>query len=95
MKRLGNGPYASGYLGKHDDALAASPPFTTAKGDPLFDAAMGQRLFQDRAVKPLGRMLARPEPLPTPGAGSSLTATGGGGTGHRHGAGTAGRWGQR
>lgn len=95
MKRPGNGPYSAGYLGKQDEPLAASPALTTAKGDPAFDAAMGQRRFEDARVKAAPRAYMRAEPILPPGGGSSLTATGGGGTGHRHGSGTSGRWGQR
>lgn len=95
MKRPGYGPYASGYLGKQDGALAASPAITCERGDELLARLLHGRQFPSVAPKPVGRLLVRAEPLGTPGAGSSLTGTGGGGTGHRHGSGTTGRWGQR
>lgn len=74
--RLTNAPrgsYSAGYLNRFDEALAASPALTTAKGDPVFDALMAERRFEDRAVKPLGRTLQRPEPIGVPGTGSSIS----------------------
>jgi len=68
-----------------EEPLAPSPALTSAKGDLLFDALIGQRRFHDAPVRPLAGRLMRPEPQAMPGGGSSITGTGGGSTGWRHG----------
>ena len=74
--------YKSGpSIGKSERAI------TSEHGDELFDRAMRERRFEDWPVKPLGRVMARPEPIAAPGAGSSLTGIGGGSLGMRHGSG--------
>lgn len=70
---LPNTAYASGYLGKQDEPLSAGPALTTAKGDVEMDRLLGERRFEDRAVKPLGGRVARPEPLGIQGRGSSIS----------------------
>jgi hypothetical protein len=78
MSTATTGRYASGYLGKQDEPLAASPALTTASGDLLLGSLMAGRTFENiPRVKPLRGRLARPEPLSLVGAGSSLTTTSG------------------
>lgn len=66
-------------------------PITTADGDVEFDVAIGERRFQDMAVKPLGRSMARPEPY-TGGLGSSSLLANPGSPGRSRGHGAGQRW---
>lgn len=49
-------------------------PITTAEGDAEFDAAIGERRFQDAHPSRPGGRIARPEPIAVVGAGSSINA---------------------
>lgn len=60
-------------LTQDDTALGSSPAITTAKGDPIFDALMGNRRFESWAVKPAKGRVPRPDPVGVSGGGSSLS----------------------
>ena len=79
------------YLNRYDEGLATpSPGLTTAKGDVLLDALMGERRFEDAPVRPCRGRLMRPEPLGMEGRPSSIAANHGtaGGARRVHWAGT-------
>lgn len=46
--------------------LAAGPAITSTVGDERFDRLIGERRYQDIALKPASRFHRRPEPLPVP-----------------------------
>lgn len=77
---------------KKDGApLGQHIPITSEKGDAMLEALLNGRSFDSVRVRPIGRIMPRPEPTPVEGHGSSLSANPGTSGGPRK-AHMAGSW---